>query len=240
MAAARFRLSDAQLVVAREYGVESWPRLMALIDFLRADYAARLALFLEAAVGESPRRARDLPAHAPELARASLQTACAAADAEVALAALERDPAAARRSDGPLGAPPLWTLCGSKRGRRRGARGERARSDREASAARGGRRRGARAVLEQLAPVRLLLEAGADPNGRSGPIFHHMPLHHAALRGWGPPAVDLLLEFGAELEVRDPGDRTPYQVARRHGHVETAEHLLVRGADGTLSAATGS
>jgi hypothetical protein len=26
IAAARFRLADAQLVVAREYGVESWPR----------------------------------------------------------------------------------------------------------------------------------------------------------------------------------------------------------------------
>jgi ankyrin repeat protein len=62
-----------------------------------------------------------------------------------------------------------------------------------------------------------------------------MPLHHAALRGWGPPVIDLLIEFGAGLEPCDPRGRTPYQVARRHGHAATADHLRARGADGTLS-----
>jgi ankyrin repeat protein len=309
IAAARFRLADAQLVVAREYGVESWPRLLALIGFLRADFGARVALFLEAAVGESARRAQDLLARAPELAGASLQAACAAGDERAAAAALERDPEAARRPDGPLAAPPLWTLCWSNIGvgveaveRARAAiaaRLLRAGADPGASGEREsswGRHRfgalygavhhdrpalvevlleagadpddgeslyhatehanarclalllqhGAKPTAEgnalcraldqaTLAPVRLLLEAGADPNGRSGPIFEHMPLHHVALRGWAAPAIDLLLEFGAELEVRDPRGRTPYQVARRHGHLATAEHLLARGADATLS-----
>jgi ankyrin repeat protein len=67
-------------------------------------------------------------------------------------------------------------------------------------------------------------------------MLHHMPLHHAALRGWGADVLDVLLEYGADLEVRDLEGRTPYQVARRNGHVATAEHLLARGADGALSA----
>lgn len=307
--AAPFRLSDAQLVVAREYGIESWPRLMALVRFLRADFVERVALFLEAAVGESSKRSSDLLARAPELAQAGLQSSCATGDEASAASALERDPLAAHREDGPLGAPPLWTLCWSnvgagepgvelarveiaKRLLRAGA-DARCTSERESS---WGRHRftalygavdhdrpelvkelleagaspddgeslyhatehadarclelllayGARPIAEgnvlnraldqsALRPVRTLLEAGADPNARSGPIFEHMALHHVALRGWGPPAIDLLLEFGAELEMRDPNGRTSYQVARRHGHVATADHLRARGARDDLS-----
>lgn len=310
IAGAPFKLSDAQLVVAREYGLESWPRWMALIAFLRADFRERLELFLDAAVGESAKRAHDLLARAPELTSASLQTACAAADEEAVLAALARDPNAAVREDGPLGAPPLWTLCWSnvgvgvlaveearvaiarrllRAGADAGCTAERVSSwgrhrftalygavDHDRSAlvkelleagadpndgeslyhsteaadtrclelllAYGARPTPTSNVLPRaldqaaLTPVRALLEAGADPNERCGPMFHHMPLHHVALRGWGPAAIDLLLEFGADLEVRDPHGRTPYQVARRNGHVATAEGLLARGAGSALSA----
>ncbi|HME70745.1 MAG TPA: hypothetical protein VKM54_12880 [Myxococcota bacterium] len=111
VAAARFRLSDAQLVVAREYGVESWPRLVALVGFLRVDLSERARLFTEAAVGEGSKRAHDLLARAPELAAASFQAACAAGDQAVALHWLAKDAAAATRADGPRGAEPLWR-CG--------------------------------------------------------------------------------------------------------------------------------
>jgi ankyrin repeat protein len=113
IAAAPFRLSDAQLVVAREYGIESWPRLVALIGFLRADLSERARLFIEAAVGDGSRRAHDLLVHSPDLAAASFQAACAAGDMAVALRWLAKDAGVATRADGPRGAAPLWTLCWS-------------------------------------------------------------------------------------------------------------------------------
>ena len=304
VAAAPFKLADAQLVVAREYGINSWPRLIALIDFLREDHARREALFLAAAVDDRPKPAADMLAHAPQLADASLQAACATANAARVEALLARNARGATADDGPLGAPPLWTLCWSNL--RADADDDEARAtiarhllaagaDPDCSAERdaswGRHRFGAlygaidnrrpelaRVLLEagadpsdgeslyhaaehpdtrcielllqhgaSLEPkgnamvraldqpgterARLLLAAGADVNARCGPMFEHMPLHHVARRGWGLDVVDLLLEHGAELEVKDPEGRTPYQLAMLHGNRAIAEHLRTRGAD---------
>jgi ankyrin repeat protein len=203
--AARFRLSDAQLVVAREYGLESWPRLVVLIRFLRADLSERARLFTEAAVGEESKRAHDLLAHAPELAAASFQAACAAVDVAVALRWLERDPAAATRAEGPRGAEPLWTLCWSSVGggilRAHSDRVQiaqkllaagadpNATAERESSFGRqrvsalyGCVHRGRHKLLKTL------LEAGATPDDGEC-------LYHATERG--ERCVDLLLSYGA-------------------------------------------
>lgn len=188
VAAAPFRLADALLVVAREYGVESWPRWKALAAFLCADFERRVHLFLEAAYSQDPRRSEALVAHAPELTAADLHAACAACDAERVEETLARDPGAANRRGGPCAAEPLWTLCFSNvrvgdaaaaEARVRIARQLLARSADPNTSARidaGTDSFDASALYatvarDQPALTRLLLEAGADPN--DGESLYH-------------------------------------------------------------------
>ena len=206
IAGAPFRLADAQLVVAREYGVESWPRLVAVVRFLRADFAARTRLFVEAAVGERPKRAHDLLAHVPELARASLQTACAAVDEEAASAWLAKDPAAATRADGPLGAEPLWTLCWS--GVDIGV---------------------SRADAARVQIAKRLLRAGADPSQTAERDSTWGRLRFTALYGTvernRPGLTKELLEAGAS-----PDDGESIYHATEHADARCLRLLLTNGA----------
>jgi ankyrin repeat protein len=82
-------------------------------------------------------------------------------------------------------------------------------------------------------PVRWLLEAGADP-GETGPRGENA-LQHAARRGRGAVAIDLLLRHGAALDAESAEGRTAYAIARRHGNQATAELLRARGASDALS-----
>ncbi len=304
LAAREFKLADAQWVIAREYGLPSWPRFKELVAFLNADAAARAEQLLRAAIGDDGRRAHELLARDPELARFDMHTACAAADEARVEEILARDEAAATRPGGPFDAEPLWTLCWSnlnlgpvagariqiaQKLLRRGANPDAAfeRESRfgpfrattllgcvernQAGLAKTLMEGGAHpddndslyhacehdriAVLRQLLAygatpartnallraldfpdlraARLLLEHGADPGERA---IHRetYPLHHVALRGRGPDAVDLLLDRGADIEQRDEYGHTPYQHARLLGQTRVAEHLLARGADPTL------
>jgi len=244
VAAAPFRLSDAQLVVAREYGVESWPRLAALVGFLRADLSERARLFIEAAGGEGSKRAHDLLAHAPELATASFQAACAAVDMNVALRWLAKDPAAATRADGPRGAEPLWTLCWSSIGSgilqahddrvqiaqkilAAGA-GPNTTAERESNF---GRHRVSAiyGCVHHDRPVLLktLLEAGATPNDGES-------LYHATERT-NERCLDLLLSYGADLsrldEARRPAGTSALMRALDYEALGPVRKLLEAGAD---------
>src|SRR5580658_4412418 len=49
--AAKFALSDAQLVIAREYGFESWPKLKTHVDAVAQGDDPKVAAFLQAACG---------------------------------------------------------------------------------------------------------------------------------------------------------------------------------------------
>jgi len=74
-----------------------------------------------------------------------------------------------------------------------------------------------------LAVVRRLLDAGADPNA-FGP-FGYASLHAACIFG-KLPVIRLLLEHGARLDVRDRGHNgTPLDWAGYHGHNKLVEVL---------------
>jgi ankyrin repeat protein len=82
----------------------------------------------------------------------------------------------------------------------------------------------------QAEVIRLLLDAGEDPN-RCGPVHRHAtPLHQAALDGH-QAAVRVLVEHGARLDVRDSiWQGTPLGWAVHGGQQETAAYLRSLGA----------
>jgi hypothetical protein len=75
--------------------------------------------------------------------------------------------------------------------------------------------------------VRLLLDAGEDPNRYNPPAFHghSTPLHQAALAGH-EETVRLLVERGARLDLKDTSwQGTPEGWARHDGRTTIAEYL---------------
>jgi ankyrin repeat protein len=122
---AAFALADAQLVIARQYGFASWPRLRRHLEVV-ARYARSphrppagatedlTAQFLRFAClvygGDRPARreqARRLLAEHPELATASIHAAAAAGDVAAASALLATDPSRATVEGGPHRWEPL-------------------------------------------------------------------------------------------------------------------------------------
>ena len=79
--------------------------------------------------------------------------------------------------------------------------------------------------------VRLLLDAGEDPNryNPEGAHSHSTPLHQAALAGH-LDVVRLLVERGGRLDMRDLHDQgTPLEWAEYGGRAEVASYLRSRG-----------
>jgi hypothetical protein len=129
---AAFPLAAAQLVVAREYGFASWPRLRRYLDVVAAygwdsavasapatDPAAELCRLacLTYTGDDGPHRwagARRLLAEQPGLTRASIWAASAAARPDDVRRLLDRDPGLARARGGPFGWGPLCYLAYSR------------------------------------------------------------------------------------------------------------------------------
>lgn len=126
---AGFPLSAAQLVVAREAGFPSWPRLRAHLDRigpLRRDLVAdtpaadpagelcRLACLGYAGADGPDRWAAAAALLSPELTAASVWAAAAASDPAAVAAHLDRDPGLAGAEGGPHGWPPLLYLAYSR------------------------------------------------------------------------------------------------------------------------------
>lgn len=215
----RFALADAQLVVARSYGLASWTKLKQHLSAIRPfvwdpspmpdphaidDVFVRLACLTYLAWYPSnvPRALRML-AEYPELATASIYTAAAVGDVAAIRMTLDRDPLLVNAKGGPLHWEPLLYACYSRLPKTT-----------------------ERSTLEA---VRLLLSRGADPN--AGFLFSGSYAFTALTGAFGrgedwpnqPPHEDctavakLLLDAGA-----DPNDsQTLYN---RH-FKEDDEHL---------------
>src|SRR6266446_1904508 len=81
------------------------------------------------------------------------------------------------------------------------------------------------AAARSVPIARLLLERGASVNARQGTSgLGFAPLMEAALNGQAE-MVDLLLEHGADLTMRDEKGHTAGDYARQNGHAALANHL---------------
>jgi ankyrin repeat protein len=195
-----FHLSDAQFVVAREYGFESWSRLRAYVETVAshtcsphketvepeaaADVFLRLACLVYGNDHPSRReQAKQMLAEQPGIRGANLHVAAATGDLETAQALLAANPKLARERGGPNHWEPLLYLAYSRVGFE---------------------------SANWLDTARLLLRHGADPNaaylwegsylftaltgvfgeGEAGPV--NLPEHPECL-----PLAELLLRAGA-------------------------------------------
>jgi len=225
------KLADAQRVIARSYGLASWPALRrhvaVIVEFSRfpepadptddtaradggtesesTDRFLRLACLTYTDAPEGgPAAAARMLARSPGLARTSVHTAAATGDAEALARMLREDPGAVGRDGGPFGWEPLLYLTYA----------------RLPSAAAG----------DPVASARVLLEAGADPNagflwrGFSSPFTALTGAFGGGERGESPhrdavALARLLLDAGA-----DPNDN---QVLYNRAFRDDDSHLEV-------------
>lgn len=98
--------------------------------------------------------------------------------------------------------------------------------------------------------VRLLVEAGADPNARSTVVVWERQRTDEPRDKWLPPggltplllaaregrveAAAALLDLGADVDLADPDRHTPLIIALINGHFDVAGLLIDRGADVNL------
>lgn len=201
------KLADALLVVAREVGFPSWPRLKQHAEELAASADERVELFVAAACSGDVARAERLLARDPALAHAGLATALVVADEPRSLAALERDPSLATRGIGPKGWPPLPYLTLSRVGSRDPAS-----------------RRARCRIAERL------LALGADANATTATPEHPQEplsaLYGAVGRNDHPELARILLEAGA-----DPNDGESLYHAAEGMHEACLSLLLAHGVN---------
>lgn len=195
-------LASAQLVIARELGFASWPRLKAAIDTGAANIDRRVRAFVNASIEGRLRQARDIFGADPSVARSSLLTAAVLGDAEAVREMLAADPAAAVAIDEERGWPPLLYACYSRWHQIDPSRGP-----------------------GMVEVVRLLLDAGASPNTNDG----GRPRYRSALKGSvevnNPDITEVLLDAGAHP---DPGQ--PIAEAIAHRDHRCLQLLLSNGA----------
>jgi ankyrin repeat protein len=194
-------LAAAQLVIARELGFASWPRLKAAID---ADTVSRreVSAFVAASVEGRLRQASAILRADPDIADRSLLAAAVLGDAGAARELLDGAPATALAIDDDRGWPPLLHACYSRWHQIDPSR--------------------AQGMAEV---VRILLDAGASPNTNDG----GRPRYRSALKGSvevnNPGITRVLLDAGANP---DPGQ--PIAEAAGHRDHQCLQLLLAHGA----------
>ncbi len=204
-------LASAQLVIARELGFASWPRLKAAIDSA-ADAGRRVQAFVSAVIDGRLHQARDIFGADPGIARRGLLAATVLGDAEAVREMLAADPAAAVAIDEERGWPPLLHACYSRwpqidPGREPG--------------------------MAQV--VRLLLDAGASPNTNDGDRTRYRSALRGSVELNNPAITEMLLDAGAHP---DPGQ--PIGDAIAHRDLRCLRLLLSHGARVARTWALGS
>jgi ankyrin repeat protein len=190
-------LAAAQLVIAREHGFTSWPRLKATVDAALAGSRRGVQEFLTAAVEGRIRLAGRLLETDPAIREASIFTAAALGDADRLAVFLTSDPAAALAVDDERGWPPLLYACYTRWHQANPGRGP-----------------------SMVEVARLLLDAGASPNTNNGALpnrGYRSALHGSAVTN-KPGITRLLLEQGAEpndrVSLRDAAGRLDHECLR--------------------------
>src|SRR6185437_107763 len=93
LARSALALHDAQSVIAREHGFDSWNALRERVEELTLDFGAAVTQFIEAATDERAERAERLLALHPDIATANFHTALLLGDASAAERHLAANPA---------------------------------------------------------------------------------------------------------------------------------------------------
>ncbi len=250
-------LHDVQLTIAREQGFPSWPRFRAFIIQSKLDFHGSVDSFIDAALSDR-KRAEDMLARHPEIARAGFYAALVRGD----LPRVQENTVNAK--GGPRDWEPLLYVCFSRLA-----------SDADAAAtARLLVRQGANVNAYYVDPrfpgwplsclygatglnnnpelARVLLDAGANPN--DGESLYHSLEHadHAcarlllehgaspsnpnvlnhALDGEDPDGVRLLLDAGADPNhLNDRGETSLHWAVWRGRGAGTIAALLDAGAN---------
>jgi ankyrin repeat protein len=247
-------LSDAQHVIARELGFESWPKLKKHIEVVTGPAPTRRRL-LSTDLAYNQGRAdalldvlRDGLPGALELVRALHPRYAGAADAELRAAQLTPDDARLiyARDHGFLSWPDFVRHAAAVRQGKAaepflaafeaiqtGDLGALARALRDdpalvnAGGTNGNTLLSLAVSVRQAGAVRLLLDAGADPNRANNRGW--TPLHQAGYSNQ-PETVRVLLDAGAAVDGHARGDGgTPLVVALFWGHRDAADLLAARG-----------
>ena len=199
-------LHDAQSVVAREYGFDSWNDLRERVEELTFEFETAETAFIEAATdGRTDRAERLLTLH-PRIARANFHAALVAGEAATVERRLADGSALPVERSGPRGWQPLHYVCYTSIGARLQVR-----------------------ETGLLTIARRLIALGADPNLRF-PWRHH-EVERPVL--WGAVFVvrslslaKLLLDAGA-----NPSDGVTLPLTASAGNIAALDLLLAYGAD---------
>ncbi len=193
-------LAAAQLVIARDLGFSSWPKLKAAVDATVGGPDGRASALVTASIEGRLKDAAALLAADPGMAGRSLHAAVVLGEAEAVRTMLAADPEAAGAIDDKRGWPPLLYACYS--------RWHQIDPDRAVG-------------LAEV--VRTLVEAGASPNTNNGARPHRgyrSALHGSAMVN-SPTITGVLLERGA-----DPDDGESLYHAAGHRDHACLELLL--------------
>jgi len=174
-------LAAAQLVIARELGFSSWPRLKAAVDARTAAPERRAEVFATASIEGRTREAQGILDAIPDVARSSLAAAAVLGDAEQVRRALAVDPAAAVAIDEVRGWPPLLYVCYSSWHRIDPGR-----------------------AAGMADAVRVLLDAGASPDTNNGASEGYRSALKGSVELNNPDVARVLLEAGANPDQGRP------------------------------------